>query len=131
MHGSFTQIGPDGKFEHIGPEYPELGATVAKYRRKARGGISDLSRDEVIAYADAIESAIRSKQRAALQREFPTHQCNCASGTNHNTGEAIHKAMQAKQRAALIAECSRVRRQRTEQEWRDMYEEAMAAKRKT
>lgn len=123
MHGTFTEEG--------NPPYPELGATVAKYRRKARGSIMDLSREERIAYADAIESSIRSKQRAALQRESPTHQCNCASGTNHNTGEAIHKAMQAKQRAALIAECSRVRRKRTDQEWRDMYEEAMAAKRKT
>ncbi len=112
------------------PPYPELGATVAKYRRKANlaGSVMAMDKADRHAYADAIEKVIRSKQRAALQRETPTHNVSCASRTNHNTGEAIHKAMRAKQRAALLAAPGMIRRARTDREWQDMYAQAMYEK---
>jgi hypothetical protein len=115
---------PAGQF---GPLYPDL-PTVKKHRKAARDGLASLSADQRRAYGEAVEIAIRAKQRAELQRELPTHICHCASGTNHNDGAAIHKAMQAKQRAALLACPSQVRRARTAHEWEVMYAEAMADK---
>lgn len=56
------------------PLYPDLGAGVAKYRRKANelGSITALERAERHAYADAIEKAIRAKHRTLHMRPTPT-----------------------------------------------------------
>jgi hypothetical protein len=115
--------------EQFGPVYPEL-AGMAKHRKAARNGLSAMPRAERQAYGLAVETAIRAKQRAELQRVFTSHNCSCASGTNHNDGAAIHKAMQAKQRAALLAAPSAERRARKPAEWRRLYDAAMADKRK-
>jgi hypothetical protein len=110
--------------EPFGPNYPDLPA-VKKHRKP----LASLSRDQRRAYGEAVETAIRKLQRAALQRELPEHRCNCASGTNHNDGAAISAAMRAKHRAALLAAPSQERRARTPRQWEAMYAEAMEAKR--
>jgi hypothetical protein len=113
------------------PNYPELGSGVAKYRRKAAllNGLSFMSKDDRRAYAAAITKAIRSKQRQELQRVLPSHNVICASGTSYTTGKEIDKAIKQQQRASLLAYPSKVRKARTDQEWLEMYEEAMAEKR--
>jgi hypothetical protein len=114
--------------EPFGPVYPDL-ASVKKHRAMARHGVASMPAQMRRAYGEAVEIAIRAKQRAELQRELPEHRCHCASGTNHNDGAAIHKAMQAKQRAALLACPSQERRARSPHDWQKMYAEAMAEKR--
>ena len=118
----------DSSGRFIGPEYPTL-AGLDKHRKAARNGLQAMTREARQAYGLAVETAIRAKQRAELQRVYTSHNCNCASGTNHNTGAAIHKAMQAKQRAALLAAPSAERRARKPAEWRRLYDAAMADKR--
>jgi|SRR6186713_2986615 hypothetical protein len=113
--------------EH-GPIYPDLPA-CKKHRKAASNGLAAMTREARQAYGLAVETAIRAKQRSELQRELPTHNVSCASGTNHNTGAAIHKAMQAKQRAALLAAPSAERRARKPAVWQAMYDAAMADKR--
>ena len=97
--------------EPFGPNYPALPA-ANKFRKMAAnaGAVSAMDRTIRRAYGEAVETAIKALQRSELQRELPTHNCHCASGTNHNSGAAIHKAMQAKQRAALAACPSQERR---------------------
>ena len=58
--------------EPEGPKYPYLGTGVAKFRRKSLASIYDLSREERIAYADAIEKAIRAKHRAMHTKPTPS-----------------------------------------------------------
>lgn len=55
------------------PPYPDLGAGVAKFRRLAEkaGSIRDMARADVVAYADAIEKAIRAKHRTLHMRPAP------------------------------------------------------------
>lgn len=111
-----------------GPEYPrELGATVAKFRRKAakKRTIFLLSKAERDEWADAIEKSIRAKQRAALQRELPSHNCGCASGTNYSDGRKISEAVRQQHLTALLAYPGKVRRERTAREWEKLYEAAM------
>lgn len=57
----------------LGPSYPDLGATVAKFRRKAAaaGSIREMARADVVAYADAIEKAIRAKHRTLHMKPNP------------------------------------------------------------
>lgn len=57
----------------VGPPYPDLGATVAKFRRKASqaGSIKEMLRADRVAYADAIEKAIRAKHRTLHMRPTP------------------------------------------------------------
>jgi hypothetical protein len=113
-----------------GPDYPALGATVAKWRRRARDGLQSLTREERREYGEAVERAILELQRAQLNQGFApiSPQCACASGTAHNTGEAIHNAVREQQARALVAYPSQVRRKRTPLEWQQMYETAMAEK---
>ncbi len=112
------------------PPYPDLGAKVMKFRRvAAKGGLMDMPKAQRNAYADAIEDAIRTKQRQELQRELPSHNVSCASGTNHNDGAAISAAVRAQHRAALLAAPSKERKARTPEKWRKMYDAAMADKR--
>jgi hypothetical protein len=43
--------------EASGPDYPSLGAAVAKWRALARDGLHTLTRDERRAYGEAVERA--------------------------------------------------------------------------
>ena len=58
-----------------------------------------------------------------------SHVSNSASRTPHNCGIAIHRAVLAQQRADLRDYPNKGRRTRTEEEWREEYEKAMADKR--
>ncbi len=114
-----------------GPDHPSLGAAVAKWRARARDGLKALSYEERFAYGEAVERAILALQRSDAQRGLPpiNPRCACASGTPHNDGEKIHNAIREQQARALAAYPSFVRRHRTDLEWRQMYEAAMAEKR--
>ena len=117
--------------EDEGPEYNIDSAALKKFRHRARKGLATLSRVDRQAYGAAIEAAVLSAQRMALRRAAPSMpRPNCASGTLHNTGEAIIKAIREQQRAALLACPSQERRARTPEKWREMYDAAMAEKRK-
>lgn len=115
--------------EPFGPEYPQLGATVAKFRKKAPHSIFDLSKAERNNWAAAIEKEILAKQRQALQRELPTHNVDCASGTNHSCGLKISAAVRAQHRAALLAWPAQERAKRSDAAWKSLYEQAMKLKR--
>jgi hypothetical protein len=107
------------------PAYPELGATVAKFRRIARP-----TQDERLAHGEAVHRAMLAKQRAELQRELPSFKPRCASGTWHTEGGKIHAAVQQQQRARLQASVAAVRKHRTPAQWQAMYDDAMKAKRR-
>jgi hypothetical protein len=111
--------------EPFGPLYPDLGATIAKSRHKAR---IDPSHRQ--AHGEAVLAAIRAKQRSELQRELPSRAPNCASGTAHNTGEAILKAIRAQHVARLQAAINADRRRRTDAEIIAEYEFVMEQKRR-
>lgn len=57
----------------LGPAYPDLGATVAKFRAKANhvGSISEMLPADRHAYADAIEKAIRARHRTLHMKPNP------------------------------------------------------------
>ncbi len=114
-----------------GPDYPALGAAVAKWRAKARDGLQTLSREERRAYGEAVERAILALQRQEAMRGLMpiTPKVRCASGTAHNTGEAIEEAVRKQQRDALLAWPSQARRARPDHVWREMYEATMAERR--
>lgn len=111
-----------------GPDYPPLGAVVAKWRWRAREGLRSLTREERQAYGEAVERAILALQRAEANHGSPpiNPRVNCASGTAHTTGEAIHQAIREQQARALAAYPSYVRRNRSPHIWQQMYEAAMA-----
>jgi hypothetical protein len=115
------------------PIYDIDSPALKKHRAKARDGLSTLSRAAILAYAAAVEKAVLAKQRSQLRQglEPAEPRPNCASGTCHTTGEAIHAAIREQQRNALLAYPAKVRRARTDVEWRDLYEKAMAEKRAT
>ena len=84
------------------PEYwGALSKDVSNFRKLARHGLSDLSRMTRQGYGAAVLIAIAHKQRAALKREMPEHKCDCASGTNHNTGKLILAAIKKANGAKL------------------------------
>jgi hypothetical protein len=114
--------------DDYGPEYNIDSAALKKFRRKR---LSSMSRSERQAYGAAVEAAVLSAQRVALRRAAPSApRPNCASGTTHNTGEAIIKAIREQHRAALLACPSQERRARSPVEWQTMYDAAMAERRK-
>lgn len=106
-------------FRTFGPEYPDLGAKVARLRR---------GKDRH-AHGIAVLDAILSKQRSELRRETPSHAIVCASCTSHTTGKDILKAVAQQHRNATMAYASSVRRARKPCEWQEMYDEAMKEKR--
>lgn len=61
-------------YASIGPNYPDLGAGVAKYRRMAAkaGSVMEMSKADRHAYADAIEKAIHAKNRTLHMRPTPS-----------------------------------------------------------
>ncbi len=124
-HARYSHAGASG------PDYPMLGATVARWRWRSREGLQTLTHEERQAYGAAVERAILALQWTEANRGLPpvTPKVRCASGTPHNTGEAIHNAIREQQARALAAYPSYVRRKRTPVEWRDMYEAVMAEKR--
>lgn len=110
----------------FGPEYPNMGPRVAKFRRIPKRKLTAAQKRE---YAEAIETKILSLQRQSLQRELPTFKPRCPSGTWHNNADGkIGKAIREQQRNALLAYPEQARRARTPQQWQDMYEAAMAEK---
>jgi hypothetical protein len=115
------------------PIYNIDSAALKKHRAKARNGLGDLSRQEILAYAAAVEKAVLAKQRSQLRQSLePTEsRPNCASGTCYTTGAEISAAIREQQRNALLAYPAKVRRARTDVEWAAMYEKAMAEKRAT
>lgn len=119
---------PDCPCKHClatkGPLYPELGPSVAKWRRIPR---AEMTPEQSAAHAGAIEQRIRYLQRVALlgNREA-AHSCPCASGTWHNMADgAIGKAVREQQARALAAYPSQVRRARLDGMWVSMYALAM------
>jgi hypothetical protein len=117
--------------DDYGPEYNIDSAALKKFRHRASKGLAKMSRADRLAYAAAIEAAVISAQRLALRRAAPSiPRPNCASGTTHNTGEAIIKAIRDQHRAALLACPSQERRARSPVQWQTMYDAAMAEKRK-
>ena len=117
MRGSYI-------LEPFGPLYPDLGASVAKFRR-----IENPTREQRVAHADAIEKAILAKQRQALQREVPSIPASCESGTWHNNADGkVGAAIRQQHRTALFAYVDTVRRERTPKQWEKLYKEAMKEK---
>jgi hypothetical protein len=110
----------------FGPLYPQLGNTVAKFRRK--GPIAKMDRETRREYGAAVCKAILGLQRSALQRELPSHACPCASHTWHSDGEKILAAVRGQIQAAHRALADRERRERSPDKWRRMYAEAMQEK---
>lgn len=108
-------------FEKYGPQYPEMGPGVAKFRRLAAkaGSIASMDKADRQAYGAAVEAAIRAKQRAALVPPSPQ-----LEGPPKDIGAVIR----AKHRAALAAWPAQERRSRSPEKWQEMYEAAMAEK---
>lgn len=105
----------------IGPAYPEMGGTVAKFRRvaAAAGSIAAMSKAERWAYGEAVEKAIKSKQRAALLGAQVVLEGPCRE---------IGAKIRAEQKAALSSWPAKVRAARSARVWESMYEAAMAEK---
>ena len=115
-------------YEGHGPTYNIDSAALTKCRRQARqaGGVAKMLPATRRAYGEAVERAVRAKQRAFLNQGGESMpRINCASGTPHNDGAAIRQ----QQRSALMAYASQVRRARKPEVWRAMYEAAMRDKR--
>jgi hypothetical protein len=114
--------------EPFGPAYPQLGSSVAKHRKR-----KSPSKAEREAHGEAVHRAVQALQRQDLRRAgyFVTDGTpNCASGTWHSSGDDIHRAVRRQQENLSIIYADRVRRTRTEGEWADLYEQAMAEKRR-
>lgn len=111
--------------EPFGPVYPDLGAGVAKYRRKANyvGSLREMLPGDRRAYGEAVEKAILAKQRAELQ-SF------CTRAVAPSRAEPIGKARLAWLNGQLLAYPAKERAKRTEQELRAMYAHAMHEKRR-
>ena len=103
--------------EPFGPDYPDLGAGVAKFRK--RGPVAKMPKAMRREYGEAVEKAIRAKQRQELMRE----------GTSPRAVDVIGEARLQRLRAALQASVGKERREREPDEWKAMYEEAMKQKR--
>ncbi len=113
------------------PSYDVTSARLSKYRWLARDGLATLTQEERHAYGEAVEQAILAKQRSEFLASVgkPANpKPRCASGTPFPDGAAIHEAIKQQQRNALLAAPSQIRRRRTDAEWRQLYEQAMAAK---
>jgi hypothetical protein len=121
---------PENNIGPRNPEYPKkLGATVSKYRAMARDGLQSLDKAQRHAYGEAVGKAIRALQCTELLRALEsTPRTNCASGTLHTTGEAIHAAVLEQQRNKLLAYPGKVRRERTPEQWQSLYNKAMQEK---
>lgn len=107
------------------PEYPNLGASVAKSRAAA-----GRDRSKLAEHGEKVLEAIRSLQRQALARELPSFKSTSASGTYHNTGKAILQAVANQHASAMQAAINADRRRRADSEICEQYAATMEAKRK-
>jgi len=112
------KTGPRKADDQFGPQYPDLGAKVAKLRkgkdRKAHG--------------EAVLDAIRTKNKPAAKAPSAARVA-CASGTYLNNGRAIVNAVVAQQRSALASCMAAIRAARTDEEIKAAYAAAMEEKR--
>ncbi len=120
------------KYEHLsaaeilaqlGPAYPEMGGSVAKFRKLAAkaGSIAAMSKADRFAYGLAVEKAILSKQRAALIGASVQLEGPCRD---------IGAALRGQHKAALMACPAKERAARKPAVWESMYAAAMAEKAK-
>ena len=110
------------------PQYPALGATVAKLRKRAADICivhRAVARRE---HGQAVLEAIRKLNYNSLKRELPEHKTDCASGTNYNDGLAILAALRQRHRNHCNPDTIRAKRSIAAIE--SAYEAAMADKRK-
>jgi len=121
MGGEWTPPVPPPQF---GPEYPDLGARVAKLRKAARTDPA-LRRAHGLAVLDEIG---KRNARLSMRDHSPVPRSNSASGTFHNTGAAILKAVREQLTASLHRALADDHRRRTDDDVRRLYAEAMAAK---
>jgi hypothetical protein len=118
------------------PLYPvALGAKVAKFRRLARRGLGQLTIEQRRAYGTEVELAIRAKQLGELYAGCTfarplANTAECASGTAFNDGADIHRAIRTQQLTRLHGALAASHRARTPQQWAELYDEAMADKRR-
>jgi|SRR5215469_13643296 len=113
--------------EPFGPDYPDLGATVAKLRRKAADSCIVHRKVYQREHGLAVLAAISAKNKAALAREGTTAP-KPWSGSCRSNGERLLKALQAQHLNSCNPDT--IRAKRTPAEWHAMYEAAMADKRK-
>lgn len=113
----------------FGPNYNVDSARLKRFRSVTKAGLKTLEYEMRLAYGDEVEKAVLASQLSALKRVTSVPKINCASGTLHTTGEAIHEAVKAQQLAALRACPAQERRQRTPEKWQAMYDAAMKEKR--
>jgi hypothetical protein len=114
----------------FGPDYNVDSPTLRKFRRASRSGLGKLAADDRRAYGAAVHAAVLAAQRGALARVTKAHTPNCNSGTPHSDGAKIHAAILRRQERELLACPGQIRRARTDDQWRTLYEAAMAEKRK-
>jgi len=98
------------------PDYPNLGTKVARLRRGS----------DHKAHGAAVLEAIRRLQRSDLNRETPSHNVHCASGTNLTTGKAILKAVAQQHRGYHNPDA--IRKARSLADLEERYAEAMKEK---
>lgn len=110
----------DGPEQHT-PEYPKFGVTVQRYRKMRK-----LTRADVVTYAEAIFSQLRTMQRAVLNRELtPIGVCSCASRSWETDGAGVLKAVRRQQRNALDGALAESWRLRSDEQVRLAYEATM------
>jgi len=125
-----SELTPRELTAKYGPVYDIDSAALRHYRHLARNGLKNLTEAERHAYAEAIESAVKAAQRASLHRGgYRDTPCNCVSGTPYNDGAKIHEALRQRTRREAQAASDKQRRDRTPEQWKEMYEAAMKEKR--
>lgn len=115
----------NSKPKDLGAAYPELGPSVAKYRRIAAGvgSVAAMSREDRHAYGAAIEKRIRALQIQELHAGRPAVPDTAAD-------RDVGATLRAQHRARLTASIGKERRERKPEKWKEMYEAAMEEKRK-
>jgi hypothetical protein len=106
----------------LGPAYPEMGASVAKFRRLAAkaGSVAAMPRAERVAYANAVEAAINAKNNAWWKAGSAIPE-----GPARDVGAKVRA-----EHAAALARCGAAERAaRKPAVWELMYAKAMAEKR--
>jgi hypothetical protein len=111
-------------FRGEGPEYPNLGTSVEKFRRLASRGVSRMAIKDRRDYGAAVERAILAKQREERFHGYGAINRDPANSRSEPIGEA----RVARMRANLISHPSCVRRARHPAVWQEMYETAMREK---
>lgn len=103
--------------EPFGPEYNVASPALAKHRRLARNGVASMTYEQRQAYGAAVERAVLAAQRRELLGANAEPECR-------SVGD-IGAARRAQQSRALLSWPGKVRRARTDDQWRTMYCEAM------